>query len=165
MHPFDADAAQGLLDRILGRTQRVVGGRGRYVLSAGGSGVAVVHHDHDVIALVEDGIAEARGKTVMPEATVADERDGALTRHGIEGGCSRSAESVAHRGVADVERGKHREEMAADVATHVVRSELALDEFHCRKDRAFRTAGTERGRSNANLSRDGPPRGRKARRL
>src|SRR5262249_23951506 len=56
--PVDADAAHGLLDRVLGRAHAVVGGGGRHVLPAGRRRVAVVDHDQDVVALVEDGIAD-----------------------------------------------------------------------------------------------------------
>src|SRR5262249_24825749 len=76
-HPIDAAAAHGLLDRVFGRAHAVVGGGGRHILSAGGRRVAVVDHDQDVVALVEDGVADARGESVVPEAAVADERDGA----------------------------------------------------------------------------------------
>ncbi len=96
-HPSHADAAHRLLDRVPGGADRVVGGGREHVLSAGGGGIAVVDHDHHVVALVEHGIADARGETVVPEAAVAHERDGALTSHRIERGRARAAEAVAHR--------------------------------------------------------------------
>src|SRR5439155_946980 len=76
-HPFDADAAHGFLDRVLGRAHAVVGGRGRHVLPAGCRRIAVVDDDQHVVALVEHGIAHARCEPVVPKTAIADERDGA----------------------------------------------------------------------------------------
>src|SRR5262245_62383527 len=99
-------------------------------LSAGGGRVAVVHHDQHVVALVEDGVADARGKPVVPEPAVADQRDGALVARAVERGGARRAEAVSHGGVAEIERRQDREQVAADVATDVMWTKLALDELH-----------------------------------
>ena len=153
-HPVDADAAHRLLDRVLGRAHGIVGGGGGHVLPAGRRRVAVVDHDQHVVALVEDGVADARGEPVVPEAAVADERDGALAGRGIERAGAGAAQPVAHGGIAEVERRQDREQMAADVAAHVMRPELALDELHGGEDRPLRTAGAKRGRAAVHLSRD-----------
>src|SRR5262245_43484441 len=74
-HPFCADALYRLDDRMLGRTRTVVGARRRNVLTAGRGGIIVVdHHDHAVM-LVEDGVTDAAGQPVVPEAAVAHHRN------------------------------------------------------------------------------------------
>src|SRR5262249_58089140 len=85
---------------------------------------------------------------------VADEREGALAARAVERGGARCAEAVSHGGVAEIERRQDREQVAADVATDVVRTELALDELHGGEDRPLRTAGAERRRPAVHLARE-----------
>src|SRR5215212_7958210 len=65
-----------------------------------------------------------------------------------------AAAAIAHRGVADVERRQNREEVAADVAAHVMLAEFTLYQFHRRENRPLRTAGTERWRAAVHVRRD-----------
>ena len=92
---------------------------------------------------------------VVPEAAVAHHRDRALAAVGVERGGAGAAEAVAHGGVADVERRQDREQVAADVAAHVMRAELALDQLHRGEDRPLRAAGAERRRAAVHLAGDG----------
>src|SRR5207244_9532834 len=48
------------------------------------------------------------------------------------------------------------EQVAADVAAHVMRAELALNELHGGKNRPFGTAGAKRRRAPMHLAGDGP---------
>ncbi len=84
-------------------------------------GVTVVDNDQDVVALVEDSVADATGEAVVPETAVAHEADGALAGFfRVESGGAGPTEAVSHRGSTDVERRQRGKQMAADVAGHVV---------------------------------------------
>src|SRR6516225_1801241 len=95
----------------------------------------------------------------MPEAAIAHDRDDALVGFGVEGGRSRATEPVAHGGRADIEGRQDREEMAADVAAHMVWAEFALDELHRREDRPLRAARAEGGWTRLHLRANGLDRG------
>ena len=69
----------------------------------------------------------------------------------VEGRVGRGAEAIAHGRAADVEGRQDREEVAADVARHLVLAELLLDELHGREDRPLRAAGAEAGRADRDL--------------
>ncbi len=142
-HPFGADALHRLDDRMLGRTRTVVGARGGDVLAAGRGGIIIVDHDDHAVVLVEDGVADAAGQPVMPEAAIAHDRDRALARRNVEGGGRRRAQPVAHGGGADIERRQDREQMAADIGGDMVRAELLLHQLHRGKDRPLRAAGAK----------------------
>src|SRR4029077_5507242 len=139
-----ADAAYGICDGHFRGTDGIGGVGGEDVLATGGGGVAVVNNDEDAIGTVEDGVADAAGEAVVPESAVAHDADGALLGLvSIERGGAGPAEAVAHGGGADVEWRQDGKQVAADVGAHVVRSELALDQFHGAEDRPFRAAGAE----------------------
>src|SRR5690606_12146900 len=74
-NPLYPDSPDRLLNRVAGRADRV-GSPGREdVLPASGGGIAVVDDDGDAVVLVEYGVADARGQTVVPEAAVAHHAD------------------------------------------------------------------------------------------
>src|SRR5690606_26028501 len=113
------------------------------VLPASGGGIAVVDDDGDAVVLVEYGVADARGQTVVPEAAVAHHADRTPRPGDIESRRAGRAQTVAHSGVADIERRQAGEDMAADVAGHMQRPQLPLHQLHRGEDRPFRAAGTE----------------------
>jgi hypothetical protein len=92
----------------------------------------VVDDQHDAVALVEDGIADARRQTVVPEAAVAHDRNGALAGLDIERRGGGRPKTITHRRRADVEWRHDREQVAADIRRDMMRSHLA-----------FGTAGAE----------------------
>ena len=124
LDPLDADALDGLDDRVIALAV-LVGSAGREdVLAAGRRRIAVVDDDGEVVVLVEDRVTDAAGEAVMPEAAVAHDGDRALAAVGTERRGSRSAQPVAHDAVAHVEGRQRRERMAADVRADVQRTEL-----------------------------------------
>ena len=79
----------------------------------------------------------------MPEAAVAADRNRPLARLARQAAGGGAAKAIAHHGVADIERRQDREQVAADIAAHMLRAEFALDQFHRRENRPLRTAGAE----------------------
>src|SRR6516164_10846638 len=61
--------------------------------------------------------------------------------------------------VADIEGWEDREEVAADIAAHMMAAKLALDELHGGEDRPLRAAGAEGRRARLHLAVDGEHRG------
>src|SRR6202011_3032170 len=108
-------------NRQLGRANRIAGRRGQNILPARGRGVTVVDHNQNVVALVEHGIANTTGQSVVPETAVTHEADGALRGFlGVESGGARPSQTVAHGRSADVERRQDRKEVTTDVAAYVM---------------------------------------------
>ena len=68
--PFTASTIELLVVRA-----RVVGARRQDVLAAGRRGIEIVDDQDDAVLLVEDGVADAGGQAVVPEAAVAHDRD------------------------------------------------------------------------------------------
>ena len=152
LDPLHAHAAHGALDRMLRRADRVLGPRGQDVLPAGGRGVAVVHDQQHVVGAVEHRVAHAAGEPVVPEAAVAHDADGALAGlGGVERRGTGPAQAVAHGRGADVEGRQDREQVTADVAADVMRSELAFHQLHRGEYRALGAAGAEGGRAPVDL--------------
>ena len=162
-HPGRADAADRGLDRVPGPPDRVGAARGQEVLAAGRRRIAIVDDQRHAVVLVEHGIADPGRKPVVPEAAVAHHRDRAPVA-GLEGRGASGPQAVPHRRVADVERRKDREEMAADVGRHVELPELALEELHRREDRPFGATGAQAGGTLGDLRRSDRKR-RRGRRL
>src|SRR5262249_30490767 len=79
-HPADADPLDRLFDRVLGAAAAVAGTRREDVLAAGRRGIVVVDDNDHAVLLVEDGVADAAGEAVVPEAAVAHHRDRAPPR-------------------------------------------------------------------------------------
>jgi hypothetical protein len=121
--------------------------RGQDILAAGRRGVIIVDDDDDAVMLVIDGVADAGGQAVMPEATVADERDRLLGRGYVKGRSRRRAQTIAHGRGADIERRQDREQVAADIGGDMMRPEFLLDQLHGGEDRALRAADTETRRA------------------
>ena len=71
------------LNRVFGGSNGVIRSGGEDVLSASGCAVCVVNDNKYLVALVEDCVANAAGKTVMPEAAIAHEREHWLFAIGI----------------------------------------------------------------------------------
>src|SRR6266700_6544060 len=106
----------------------------------------------DIVRFVEHRVTDRGGQAIVPESAIAEERDRALVGLGVERRGSRTAEAVAHRGRADVERRQDREQVTADIAAHMMGAELAFDQLQGREDRPLRTAGAERGRARMYLT-------------
>ena len=105
---------------LLVGARRIERARGRDVLAAGRRRVEIVDdHDHAVL-LVVDGVGDAGGQPVVPEAAVANHRDRLLAGFDVERGGRRRAQPVAHGRRADVEWRQAGEQMAADVAGDLV---------------------------------------------
>src|SRR5262249_56176119 len=94
---------------------------------------------------------------VAPERAAPGGGGAALPRRYVERGRARAAQPIPHRGIAEVERRQDREQVATDVAAHVMGPELALDQLHGSEDRPFGTAGAKRRGTAVHLSRDRLP--------
>jgi hypothetical protein len=98
----------------------------------------------DLVALVEDGVADAAGQAVVPEPAVAHDRDAAPV--GVlrvqRGGAGRP-EAISHRRRAEIERRVDGEQMAADVGADVVFTGLPLGELQAAEDRALGAPGAQ----------------------
>src|SRR5262249_2573902 len=113
------------------------------VLATGRRRIEIVdHHDHAVV-LVVDGVGDAGGQPVVPEAAVAHDRDRLLVGLDVEGRRRRRTETVSHGSTADVEGWKCGEQMTADVASDLMRAEFPLHKLHRGKDRPLRAADAE----------------------
>ena len=113
--PFTASTMVLLVERA-----RIERARGHDVLPAGRGRIEIVDDHDDAVVLVVDGVADAGGQAVVPEAAVAHDRDRLLVGLDVEGRGRRRSEAVAHRSAADIERRQDREQMAADVAGDVM---------------------------------------------
>ena len=142
-HPSHAERAQRLFDAHAGRRAAAIGGARRQKLLAGGGGVAILHHDQHAVALVEQVRSDAGDHAVVPETAVTHHRDRAALHIGRDRGCARQRHAVAEDRVAEAERRKRRERMAADVGADVRGAELALHQLDGAEHWPLRAAGTE----------------------
>src|SRR5882724_1431076 len=104
--------------------------------------------------LVEYGVADSAGQSVVPEAAIAHDSNSTFASIRTKGGRARSTEAVAHDAVSHVEWGKSCERMAADVCTDVQRTRFLLEDLHRRKERALRTPGAQSGGTRRHESRE-----------
>src|SRR5690606_1728315 len=103
-HPSDPYALDRVFYAVTRRACWRIGSRGRDVLPAGGSGIAVVDDDGDVVVSVEHRIAYAGRQPVVPEAAITHDADGAPLCAGcVEGSRPRCAKAIAHGGCTNVE--------------------------------------------------------------
>src|ERR1700728_3624051 len=107
----------------------LAGDRGRVVLAAGSDRIAVVDDDLNTVIPVDDGIADRGNQAIMPESAVAQDRDGPLATGGSQCRGAGASQSIAHDGIADIERRQGREQMAPDVATDMVMAQFALHQL------------------------------------
>src|SRR5882724_2438036 len=150
-HPLDAHAAHRALDRIPALSILYVRPRGWDVLTAGGRGVAVVHDDSDGIMLIEDGISNAAGQAVVPEAAVPHDRYRALAAlAAAQGRPARGTQTVSHDAGAHVERRQSGERVTADIGAHMYAAQFLLYDFHRREKRPFGTTGAQARRPRRN---------------
>src|SRR3546814_8936932 len=117
---------------MLGDARGIVRTGGKNVLATGGGGIAIVDDDRDAVVLVENGIPDSRRQSVVPEATVAHDRDCPLVPC-LEGRGPRCSQTIAHGRIADVEGRQDRKELAANVGRNVKLPEFTLQKFHGRK--------------------------------
>ena len=155
-YPLNTHAANRLFNRVVGAADRIDGFGRQQVLPAGGRRIAVVHHHQHAVGLVKHRIADAAGQPVMPEATVAHDRNGAFGGLGaVERRRARPAQSVTHGGGANVEGRQDGKQVTADVAADVVLTQLAFYQLHRSENWALRAAGAKRGRPGLHFVRRG----------
>ena len=141
--PSDAERAQSLFNGDAGRRAAAVRRARRQILLTGGRGVAVLHHDQHAVALVEHVRGDAGDQAVVPKTAVAHDRDRAVCHVRADGSGAGERHAVAEDRIAERERRKGRERMAADVGRDMGRADLALDELDGGKHRPLRTTGAE----------------------
>ena len=90
----------------------------------------------------------------MPEAAIAHHREGALAAARIERRRAGRPQAVAHGGVAEIEGRQYREQVAADVAADVQRTELPLQQLHRRENRPLGAARAEPRRTDGQEARE-----------
>src|ERR1700686_563771 len=143
-HPFNSHAAHRALDRIPALSILYVRPRGRDVLTAGGRGVAVVHDDRHGIMLIEDGISNAAGQAVVPEAAVSHDRYRALAAlAAAQCRPARGTQTISHDAGSHVKRRQSGERGAAGNGAHLYAAQLFLYDLHRREKRPFGTTGAQ----------------------
>ena len=142
-NPRGADPFHGTDDGVVGLAVLVLSAGGRDVLPAGRRRIEVVDDQEHSVVFVEDGVADAAGQAVVPEAAVAHDGDRPFVRLHVESRGGGRAEAEAHGRRPDVEGRQDGEQVTSDVSRHMVLAELLLDHLHRGEDRTLGTAGAQ----------------------
>src|SRR6185437_2174188 len=78
LYPFHAHTAHRIGNRLSRGADGILRLGRKYVLSAGGCGVTVVHHYKHTVSLIENRVPHTAGQPVVPETAIAHKADGAL---------------------------------------------------------------------------------------
>ena len=82
---------------------------------AGGGGVAVVHDHQHAVIIIEDGVGDAAGQAIVPEAAIAHDGDDPPFHVRPDAAGTGQTETVTQHRIADVERRQGGEGVTADI--------------------------------------------------